>query len=171
MRWCLLLFSLTALTSLARAQEQEGKMMERIMRPNMSLSNPAQNKKFLAVEGTSIDRKFETTSFYSGKETSTKNFSGLRSFLSKVFGTGKYAGAKAAANTKGDAEIPFARTEFTTKGSSLIRTSSAAGKSAAVRDYADSRPFLAKGTRQQQLSKQDHPLTIDEVRELLNKSK
>ena len=40
-----------------------------------------------------------------------------------------------------------------------------------MRDYADNRPFLGEGTRQEILSQEDKPLTIDEVRELLNKSR
>ncbi|HEY2800150.1 MAG TPA: hypothetical protein VGI85_06125 [Chthoniobacterales bacterium] len=171
MRWSLLLFSVTVFASLARAQEQENQMMDRIMRPNMSLSNPAQDRKFVAVEGTSIERKFVAKGFDSGDEKSTKSFWGLRSFFSEVFGTAKYARAEAAANATANSGIPFASTEFATNQSHLIHTSSQAEKSSPVRDYADNRPFLAKGTRQQQLSEQDHALTIDEVRELLNKSK
>jgi hypothetical protein len=52
-----------------------------------------------------------------------------------------------------------------------VRSSSDATKIAQVREYADQRPFRGKGTRQKILSQQDKPLTIDEVRELLNRSK
>ena len=169
MRGCLLLFGLTIFASFAHAQEHQ--MMDRIMHPNMSLSNPAQDRKFVAVEGTSIDRKFVAKGFYSGAELSTKSFWGLRSFLSKIFGTEKYARQDAAANVKTNAETAFASTAFATHESALMHTSSQADKSSPVRDYADNRPFLAKGARQQQLSEQSHALTIDEVRELLNKSK
>lgn len=171
MRGRLLLFGLTTFASLAYAQEQEHQMMDRIMRPNMSLSNPAQDRKFVAVEGTSIDRKFVAKGFYSGDEKSTKSFWGLRSFLSKVFGTEKSARSESAAKAKTNAETAFGSTPFATNKSALTHTSSQADKSSPVRDYADNRPFLAKGTRQQQLSEQNHALTIDEVRELLNKSK
>ena len=40
-----------------------------------------------------------------------------------------------------------------------------------VRDYAGTRTFLDKGKSQKILSAQSKPLTIEEVRELLNKSK
>ena len=43
--------------------------------------------------------------------------------------------------------------------------------SALVREYADNRPFLGKGKSQKSLHAQDKPLTIEQVRELLNKSK
>ena len=37
--------------------------------------------------------------------------------------------------------------------------------------FAGERPFLAEGKSQKWLHAQDHPLSIDEVRELLNKNK
>lgn len=171
MRWlptlCLLLFA----TAVVQAQDQESRMLERMMRPNMDLSNPAQDKKFTAVEGTSVDKKFEAKQFYSGHEPVTKSFLGTRSFLSKAFGTGKYARAETAASYRRNAHLAFASTEFQTQKSALVKQSSFAKKSAATRDYADSRPFIAKGTRQKQLSEQNHAMTIDEVRDLLNKGR
>ncbi len=169
-RWFSVLIGLTIFSSFVQAQEQENKLVDRLLRPNMELANPAQNRKFTAVEGTSVDKKFEAKQFYSGKESTTKSFWGARSFLSKTFGTGKYAHAEAAANAKANAEIAYA-SQFATKQSALVKKSSVAEKKARVRDYADNRPFLAEGTRQKILSQQDHAMTIDEVRDLLNKSK
>jgi hypothetical protein len=40
-----------------------------------------------------------------------------------------------------------------------------------VREYAGTRPFLDKGKSQKSLQAQNKPLTIEQVRELLNKSK
>lgn len=172
MRGFLLIFSLLVLTTAAvRAQDQEGKMMDRMMRPNMELANPAQNKKFTAVEGTSVDKKFDAKQFYAGHEPVTKSFLGARSFLSKAFGTGKYARAEAAANYRKNADLAFASTQFQTNKSALVKESSFAKKSSATRDYAENKPFLAEGTRQKQLSEQSHAMTIDEVRDLLNKGR
>ena len=169
MRWFLLLLGLVIST--ARAQEQENNLVNRLLRPDTSLSNSAQNKKFTAVEGTSVDKKFGAKEFYSGDARPTKSFWGAKSFLSKTFGTGKYARAEAAANAKANAELAYASREFETKKSSLASSSPFAGKSAKTRDYADNLTFLGEGTRQKQLSQQDHPMTIDEVRDLLNKGR
>jgi hypothetical protein len=162
---------LVVATAIAEGQEQEGKMMDRMMRPNMELSNPAQDKKFTAVEGVSVDKKFEAKEFYSGHEPVTKSFFGARSFFSKAFGTGKYARAKAAANYRKNADLAFASTQFQSKKSEIVKESSFAKKKSATRDYAESKPFLAEGTRQKQLSEQSHAMTIDEVRDLLNKGR
>lgn len=171
MRWILFVLGLTSFAFAAHAQVQERKLVDRLMEPNMSLANSAQDKKFVAVEGTSIDKKFETNSFSTGHDANTKSFPGSKSFLAKIFGTGKYARAEAAANAKANAESAYANTKFATHDSSLVRQSSDSDKQSKVKDYPDQRPFLGKGTRQEILSQQDRPLTIDEVRELLNRNK
>ena len=169
----LLLLSLTmaCLTISAdwvRAQEQENKLVDRIMRPDMSLANSAQNKKFVAAEGTSIDRKFETKSFYSGQERSAKPFGGIRNFFARTFVAKRFSHDQTAAMA--DTQSAYANRQAQIKASSLVRTASEQGRTAETRSYADNRPFLAKGTRQEMLNKQNHPMTIDEVRELLNKN-
>jgi hypothetical protein len=169
-RWICLLLGLTTFSTFAQAQEQENKLVDRLLRPNMELSNPAQNRKFTTVEGTSVDKEFEAKQFYSGKESTSKTFWGGKSFLSKTFGTGEYARAEAAANATANAEIAYA-SQFADKKSSVGRKSSFAEKKTQGKDYADNRPFLGQGTRQKILSQQNHAMTIDEVRDLLNKSK
>ena len=146
-------------------------MLDRMMRPNMELNNAAQNKKFTAVEGVSVDKKFEAKEFSAATAQSSKSFWGAKSFLSKTFGTGKYARAEAASNAKAAAELAYATTEFQTEKNSLVKRSSFAEKTEPVRDYADNRQFRAQGTRQKILDQQNHtqPMSIDDVRELLNK--
>jgi hypothetical protein len=168
------MFFLLCLTSFAlplRAQVQERKMVDRLMEPDMTLANSAQNKKFVAVEGTSVDKKFEANSFPGAHEATTNTFGGTKGFLSRLFGTNRYARAEAVVNAKTNAGMAYANAQFTTHESSLVRQSPDSDKHTKVRDYPDQRPFLAKGTRQEILSQQDKPLTIDEVRELLNRNK
>lgn len=171
-RLIILLLGLTAWAGLARAQDQENKLVDRLLRPDMTLANSAQNKKFNGTGGTPVDKKFVAKSFYVGDERTTKSFTGgKKDFSAKGFETKKFTRAERAANAQSNAQLPYANAEFATRKSSLIRTASDEGKVAKTRDYADSRPFLAKGTRQKILSQEDKPLTIDEIRELLNKSK
>ena len=171
MRCFFLLLGLTVCLASARAQEQEHKLVDRLLRPDMSLASTEQDKKFTTVGGTSVDQKFVAKSFYSGDEKLTKSFWGVKIFSAKEFETRGFSRSDAAANARTNAEIANASTEFPTKKSSLVRTASEEGRSAKVRDYADNRPFLGEGTRQNVLSRENKPLTIDEVRELLNKSK
>ena len=135
----------------------------------MSLSNSAQNKKFVAAEGTSVDRTFEAKSFYSGKEHATRPFAGMRDFFARTFGTKRFSRDRAA--TVANTESTYANMQARTNESSLVRTAPEQNKMANTREYADNRPFLGQGTRQKILSQQDRPLSIDEVRELLNKNR
>lgn len=172
MRWFLLLISLTIFSAPVGAQEQENKLVDRLLRPDMSLANSAQDKKFTGTGATSVEKKFVAKDFYSGHERTTKNFVGAKGFAARNFEAKKYTRAEKAANAKAQADLAYAKVEFQTRESSLIRGSPAEGKATAARQYAESdRPFLGKGTRQEILSQQDQPLTIEQVRDLLNKGK
>ncbi len=46
-----------------------------------------------------------------------------------------------------------------------------ARKTVATSNYSDTRPFLVHGKSEKSLSAPNRPMTIDEVRELLNKNK
>ena len=168
MRW-IFFFGLAISAASAYAQEQENKLVDRLLRPDMSLSNSAQDKKFTAVDGTPVEKKFGAESFYSGKRISVKSFSGSKRFSSKKIEAKKFSRSDAAVTSTSAWSIN-AGAKFAIKDSSMVRTARESGKAAKVRDYPDNRPFLAKGTRQKALSEQDKPLTIEQVRELLNKS-
>jgi len=169
-RWIFPLLCLTSFSFSARGQEQEKKLVDRLLRPDMSLVNPAQDKKFIAGGGAPLDKEFAVKSFPTSQAPS-KSFAGMKGFFARIFGTKSFARSKATANTNLDAAC--ASSEFSTRESSLVRPAPDSTKRARRRDYTDQRPFLAKGTRQEALSQQEknRPLTIDEVRELLNRNK
>jgi hypothetical protein len=52
-----------------------------------------------------------------------------------------------------------------------VRGATEAGRVMATSDFAGKRPFLGQGKSQKALSQQDQPLSIEQVRELLNKNK
>ena len=166
MRWLPIFVCLTIVSPAVVAQEKERKLIDRIFKPDLSLTNAAQNKRFSETNAISANKEFVAKSFYSGAERPVKRFSGLKDFFTGTFGARKFSRAETVPNVN----AASARTVFPTRESSLIRNSSEANKSARVRNYADNRPFLGRGTRQEILSQQNHPLTIDEVRELLNKN-
>ena len=144
-------------------------MVDRLLKPDMTLANPAQNKQFNGTGTTSVDKKFVAKSFYSGNEANTKTFTGEKDFSAKGYETGKSTrtekiGERQRRTDRHEQEILHRR-----KLACPERPEN--GKAANTRDYPENRPFLGKGTRQEILSKQNQPLTIDEIRELLNKSK
>jgi len=169
MRSICVVVSLTIFVASVRAQEQERKLIDRLLRPDTSLVNSAQDKKFVAADGTPFDKKFDTKVFYTGEQHSTKSFLGLREFFARKFGAKKSSQSEMVAVTP--SESRYARTQFATSRSSFVATARDAEKKVKAGEYAEShRPFLAKGARQRMLSQQDHSLTIDEVRELLNRN-
>jgi hypothetical protein len=52
-----------------------------------------------------------------------------------------------------------------------VAPESTTSRTTPIRDYAGIRPFLDQGKSQKSLSAQNKQLTIEQVRELLNKSK
>jgi hypothetical protein len=153
------------------AQEQERKLADRLLRPNMTLVNSAQDKKFAGADVTPVEKKFIARSFSTVDERTAKSFSNAKDFSAKRFATEKFARAEQTPNGQAKAKMAAGNAEFVTRKSSLVQIASDEGKVAATRDSTDGRPFIGKGTRQKILTQEDKPLTIDEVRELLNKSK
>jgi len=169
MRPICVVVSLTIFVGSVRAQEQERKLIDRLLRPDTSLVNSAQDKKFVAADGTPLDKKFNTKVFYTGEQHSTKSFLGLREFFARKLEPKKSSQGELVAVAP--SESRYARTQFATSKSRFGDTTRDAEKKVKASEYAEShRTFLAKGARQGMLSQQDHPLTIDEVRELLNRN-
>lgn len=153
------------------AQEQERKLIDRLLRPDLTLVNSAQDRKFTGADVTAVDKKIVAKPFHAGKERTARRFSGGKDFPAKGFETREFARAEGTAHTRANADVASANAEFVIGKNLLIRASAEEGKVAKTRAYGDNRPFLAKGTRQKNLSEEDKPLTIDEIRELLNRNK
>src|SRR5207244_4225639 len=68
----------------AVAQDQEPKLLDRLLKPNTTLQNSAQNKKFVA-DGAPVDKQARVGTFYLQQESKQKNFSGTRDFTAQQF--------------------------------------------------------------------------------------
>lgn len=152
-------------TTAGNAQEQERKLVDRLLSPDTRLSNSAQNKKFNGGADAASARSFSTKEFYVSEKKLTKSFVADRQTSTSTFSTGHY-------QTK-SATLPAAppTKSFPSKNAREVSPNSHPTKTYATRDFAGNRPFLEQGKSQKALHQQDHPLTIDEVRELLNKNK
>jgi hypothetical protein len=153
------------------AQEQENKLVDRLLRPDMTLQNNAQRKKFVAA-GVPLDRHATVREFYWQEKTNTKKFSNTRTreFSAQQYNSRSFHGNKDSAtlNTK---TIHKSDLAFKTQTATGVRAAVNADKKLSGREYAENRPFLDRGKSQKAFSQQNRPLTIDEVRELLNKNK
>lgn len=164
MRPGLLVLAFLVFATAAYAQEQERKLVDRLLTPNTKLANSDQNKKFTGgLEAPT--RSATTKSFYVSEKNLSKSFVADRSAPTTSFRTRDYATKAATVPTLQSMRV------FPIKNARDISTSAYSTKKYATRDFGGNRPFLGQGKSQKSLHAQDRPLTIDEVRELLNKNK
>ena len=164
MRLSLLVLAFLALATVSYAQEQERKLVDRLLSPNTKLANSDQNKKFTGgLEAPT--RSAATKFFYISEKKLNKTFVADRSAPTTSFRTRKYSTQAAVVPTLAPTR------SYQTKQARDISPSAYSTKKYATRDFAGNRSFLGQGKSQKALQAQDRALTIDEVRELLNKNK
>jgi hypothetical protein len=164
--------TLSIAASSAFAQEQEGKLIDRLLKPNLALENSAQNKKFANTGTTVFDKPARTHSFPQIQTNAIKPWTGDRALRPQQFAARHFRAGDSIANISARSQLTKNDTVFTTPAAIAgTRVAPASSETAAVREYAGIRPFLGKGKSQKALEAQNKPLTIEQVRELLNKSK
>lgn len=163
----LLLFS-----ALADAQQQEQKLLDRINRPNMELSNPMQGKAFSGGGGVQMrEASVGRTVFDASKSAYSKEFSGARSFFgvkNPWFGNRVFETKTSTLSRSANLDSAYPVREAVTGGFT------GSGKRAnADSSSVEARPFLVQGGAQgglEQISDRiSEKMTIDDIRELLNK--
>jgi hypothetical protein len=155
----------------AAAQKQETKLIDRLLRPNTALSNPAQDKKFAAMGGATFAKRAPSRTFSSREKTLAKPFQGERTFTPRQFAARHFRMGDTSANIATRTELTKNDRIVSTPPAPGIRVAPDSHVSTPVRAFADNRPFLGRGKSQKALQSQNKPLTIEQVRELLNKSK
>jgi hypothetical protein len=156
------------------AQKQERKLIDRLLKPNTSLANSAQDKKFNNTRLTSFDKPIKTRAYSSTPKTIARTFPEERAFTPRQFAARHFRAGDSAANISSRSQLKNSDTLVATPAASAgtrIAPESSATTTTPVRDYAGNRPFLDRGKSQKSLDAQNRPLTIEQVRELLNKSK
>ena len=140
------------------------------MKPDMTLENSAQNKQFTA-DKTSVKKKAHVSTFYLEKKPQQKDYAGTRDFRSGEFNTDNYKQRdQAVAGALAEKTAPQSTYTDSGKGAKT-RQAYDQNKTPKSRQYAGSRPYLEQGKSQKSLNRKNRPMTIDEVRELLNKNK
>jgi hypothetical protein len=152
------------------AQDQESKLVDRLLRPDTTLRNDAQNKQFSA-DGASINKKATVGTFYVQKKSNSKSFAGTRDFSARQFNSQSFHGTRSASGISSQQAIGNSRPSYATRTARGPRDAPQSDKKVASRSYAENRPFLEQGKSQKSLNRQNAPLTIEQVRELLNKNK
>ena len=170
MRAILALIVLLGSLTTAFSQEQEPKLIDRLLNPNLSLVNSAQNKQF-DVSGAVVGKQVFPKSFWTANKPVEKMLPEASTFSTSQFRTGHY---RAEGMTVRVPEPPASiRSNPTEIAVAPYATQSARenGKNVPGTPFAGSRRFLVQGKSQKALNARDTPLTIEQVRELLNKNK
>jgi hypothetical protein len=156
------------------AQEQERKLMDRLLKPDTTLANSSQNKKFENTRPASFDKPVSLHSFYSPQKTQPKSFEQEKVFSPQQFAARHFRAGDSSANLSTRSQLRNADTMVATPAATAgarVAPESVTTAPGSGRVYTGSRPFLDRGKSQKSLSAQNKPLTIEQVRELLNKSK
>jgi hypothetical protein len=169
-RMVLPLFGLLALLSNAHGQDQESKLVDRLLKPNTSLQSTEQNKKFKFAKAVA-SKPANVGTFYVNQKPSVKTFSATRDFSSSKFSSRSFN------NGLDKDPLSAGRTDSKSQRTYVTWRASAAGvphdadKTDQARGFAGTSPFLEKGKSQKSFDHKNPPMTIEQVRELLNKNK
>lgn len=156
------------------AQEQEKKLLDRIQCPDMQLGSALQSKGFAGVTGAGVKASsFANKTLVTSEAGSVREFGGTRSFLgikNPWFGKRSYDGNAALLSTRMGLDISKS---YSVKPAAIEPYAAASKKAQAANSQVPIKPFLVQGEAQgalQQISdKVKKEMTIDDVRELLNK--
>jgi len=150
------------------AQEQEGKLMDRLLRPNTTLGNDSQNKTFTPGKA-SIDQHARVSTFYLQKEHEARTYSNTREFNTRHFSGRSYDATTTNSLLAARSTSPVRSYDTPSARASVeLRDGH---RTASSENFAGSRTFLDEGKSQKSLTRKNKPMTIDDIRELLNKSK
>ena len=156
--------ALSLVVSTALAQDQERKLVDRLLEPNMKLQNSEQNKQFTGA-GTVTAKPASSRAFYVSNSKLTKSFAGTHEFSTRSYSSRQFATQPA---NLPPSQKPAA---FATKDARGVKSARDSATAYSTRQFAGNRPFLDHGKSQKALHQQDHPLSIDDIRDLLNKNK
>jgi hypothetical protein len=159
------------------AQTDEKKLLERVLaKPDMSQINPMNGKKFDGGGFLLKKAAVGTSAFASEKKVRTEKYSNLRSFLglkNPWFGKRIYESNQATVWSK--TLTPNAGAEFPVEAAKTEKFYQADKKASRRAEPVRTSPFLGRGSSQGRLdqisAKIDKNMTIEQVREILNKNR
>jgi len=135
----------------------------------MELQNNAQGKIFTA-NSAFVERRGTVGTFYLRPTRTEKQFPGVRNYSATAFPSRAFNSDRGAVATT---QSQSAKADAERIASSVrdVRETHDAHWEVPGRSFADQRAFQEQGKSQQSLDRKNPPLTIDQVRELLNKNR
>ena len=160
---------LLLLATAAYGQKQEEQFIDRLLRPNLNVSNPAQGKTF-NMGKTATVKSAHTKAFHARNvRPGTRAFTTRRELATQEYAAFLFRDGSAEARPS--KQSYRAHELALTPRTMEMRSASEGRKQAQTQSYAANRPFRGRGKSQDALSQKDTPLTIEQVRELLNRNK
>lgn len=150
------------------AQEQEQKLVDRLLKPNTTLANPSQTKKFVA-DGASVDKGVTVKQFYFEDKQKTRSFTAVRKYPATGFDSRAFYPGREHQTVSTQIATTTQKT-YPTWIASASRSHDS-DKKASSSSYGGQLRFLDRGKSEKSLQRQNPPMTIEQVRELLNKNR
>jgi hypothetical protein len=168
-RWCVTVLLISLSPATVPAQQQERSLLDRLLRPEMNLQNSAQARKF-ETKSVAVRRLDAVGTFLPQQNLREKSFDDRRVLSTKQYSAYSFDTDDRAASSRQIQAATMARAAETSTARD-IRDSPEVNKTVATRNFADQREFREQGKSQKSLDRRNPPLTIEQVRELLNKNK
>src|SRR4029077_9762916 len=144
---------ITAALCCVHAQDQEKKLVDRLLKPDIALQNDAQNKKFSGDGSASINKRANVGTFFIHQKPSSKNYSGTRDFSTTQFYSQTYRGGRTTYDVSSQQTLANAKAPYVSKTARGVRDAPQSEKKVASHAYGGSRPFLNEGTNQKSLNR------------------
>ena len=119
---------LTAAVCCVDAQDQEKKLVDRLLKPDMALQNDAQNKKFSGDGSASINKRANVGTFFIHQKPSSKNYSGTRDFSTTQFYSQTYRGGRTAHEASSQQTLANSKASYGTQTARGVRDALSPGK-------------------------------------------
>ena len=171
MRWKFMMLSWCALIPAAVGQTQDDKLVGRLLRPNLSKTNVAQTERF-ETKGRAFEKDFSTKTFALSEPTiSRQAFDSNRTIAPGDFAVRHFRTGPSSTEQKKPLLESATVEVFSSASSSRAAWENSIAPNRLPDAFRGSRSFAIKGKSQKALHAYDRALTIEEVRELLNKNK
>jgi hypothetical protein len=118
-----------------------------------------------------VEKSAPSKNFYAPNQSIAKSFDATRTFSPAEFAARHFRSGDSAANISSRSRLTKSDTLYITPAAPDPRTAAQSDLRVAGPDFKGSRPFLDRGKSQKALANQSAPMTIEQVRELLNKNK
>ena len=160
-----LLVLIFSITSSLNAQEQERRLVDRLLKPDTTLQNNAQNKKFVGKE-QSIAKQAAVRSFYISEKPRTKPYMERREVSSKQFAAHHFRDGELASTMQARAQRVRQFSVEDGTGVLVLRDAPNDSRKIAAAEYIGARQFLDKGKSQKAISQHDTQRTTETWREV-----